>query len=140
MELLELLELHGKIKETGIKLYEIATEMDSLTGLISALDSVFDQYVIEQGKALPNDVARRLYKESLQDSESDYLVWKSRLSELKLEKMMIGYDRDSLKIELDLHMTDIKRQTSKIESDTVTRQIDNTNYLEAIKQSESFLK
>ena len=140
MELLDLLELHSKIKSTGVRLYEIATEMDSLTGLISALDSTFDQAIFDQGKNLPNELARKLYRERLQDNDEAYLEWKSKLAELKLEKMMVGYERDSVKIELDLHMLDIRRSTSKLEADTIAKQIDNTNYLEAIKQTESFSK
>lgn len=138
MELEELLLINAQIRDYGMQIHSIMIEMDSLVGLISALDSVHDQSVLNQGKSLPNEMARKLYKQSLQDLDSSYLGWVSNLAQLKLDKSMIGYERDSLKTELELHVLDIRRSTVKLEAESMTKFVDNTNYVEELKQSRMF--
>lgn len=138
MEISELILINSRIRDYGLQLHQIMSEMDSMIGLISALDSVHDQEIANQGKALPNDRERKLFKEHLQDLDSSYLEWKSTLAQLKLDKMMASYERESLKGELELHVLDIRRSTAKIESDSITKIIDNTNYVEELRQSRIF--
>lgn len=134
----ELLALNENIKTLGYQLHSILTEIDSNSGLIAAWDSEIDQCVIDQGKNLSNQIMRDLYKEKLKDNHSDYRILHGQLLELKQNKIMILYERDSAKSELEINITDIKRETAKLEADTMIRYIDQTNYLESLKQQESF--
>ena len=138
MEISELILINSRIRDYGLQLHQIMTEIDSMIGLISALDSVHDQEVANQGKALPNDRERKLYKEHLQDLDSSYLEWKAQLAQLKLDKMMASYERESLKGELELHVLDIRRSTAKIESESMSKFVENTNYVEELRQSRMF--
>lgn len=138
MELSELLSMNSQIRDYGLQLHQIMTEMDSVIGLISALDSVHEQEIANQGKSLPNEAARKLYREHLQDLDSSYSEWKANLAQLKHDKLMASYERESLKSELELHVLDIRRSTAKLESESMTKFVDNTNYIEELKQSRMF--
>lgn len=138
MELTELLEINSRIRDYGNQLYSIMTEIDSLTGLITALDSVHDETIYNLGKNLPNEQARKMHREHLQAMDSNYLEWKTILQNLKQEKVRISYEREYLKSEMDLNVLDIRRNTAKLESENMIKYIDNTNYIEELKQSQLF--
>lgn len=138
MELTELLEINDQIRDYGYQLHSIITEMDSLTGLITALGSVHDETIYNLGKNLPNEQARKMHREHLQAMDPNYVDWTNLLQNLKQEKIRISYEREYLKTELELNILDIRRSITKLESENMIKYIDNTNYIEELKQSQSF--
>lgn len=138
MELKELLELNQSITNLGRELYETICEIDRLTGLVYAMDSEFDQTIIDMGTMLKNEAARKASKDLLRTSDYGYMEYSIKLTELKHLKLKLSYERSSLESELSLHILDIKRTTAKTESENMTIWVDQTNYIELVKQTEMF--
>lgn len=138
MELINLLEMNEQIRSFNSELHLIMTEIESVTGLLYAVDSTFEQDVLDMGKLLPNESARKLAKDVMRKNHENYTQWVDRLLDLKQQKIMISYERDSLKTELDLHVVDIKRSTAKQEASNMATWVDQTNYLQALEQDKMF--